>query len=87
MTQRAAPDVRLGELLDGHGGLHSRVDADVLQGVLQRYGVHDGAEHADVVGGGGVHVAALLGAAPEVAAADDQRQLNAAAEGSGDLVG
>src|SRR5690606_32629622 len=85
VTQRAASDVRLGDLLDGDGRLYPRVDALGFERVLQRDGVHHGAEHADVVGGGGVHVRAVLGTAPEVPATDDGSKLNAAALGRGDL--
>ncbi len=59
-----------------------------LQEVLQREAVHDGAEHADVVGPGPVHAALLqLLAAEEVAAADDHGDLGAGGHDLGDLAG
>src|SRR5690606_38582089 len=70
VAQGAAPDVGLRDLLDVYRALDARVDADRLERVLERDRVHHRAEHADVVGGGGVHVAAVLGTAPEVPATD-----------------
>ena len=73
-----ARDVRLGDLAHRDGGLHPGLDALLLQEVLQRQAVHHGAEHAHVVGAGAVHAALLeLGAAEEVAAADDDGDLHA----------
>src|SRR5690606_39438575 len=83
----AAPDVGLRDLLDVYRALDARVDADRLERVLERDRVHHRAEHADVVGGGGVHVAAVLGTAPEVPATDDQCQLDAAGLRRRDLAG
>src|SRR5690606_15650393 len=52
--------------------------AGLLEEVLQREGVHDGAEHAHVVGASAVHAAlAELRPAEEVAAADDDRHFDA----------
>ena len=49
----------------------------LLEEVLQREGVHHGAEHAHVVGPATVHAAlGQLGAAEEVAAADDDGDLD-----------
>ena len=60
----------------------------LLQEVLEREAVHDGAEHAHVVGAGAVHAALLqFGAAEEVAAADDDGDLGAVADDGGDLAG
>jgi hypothetical protein len=70
-------DVRLGDLGHGDGGLHARLGTGLLEEVLQGEGVHDGAEHAHVVGAAAVHAA--LGefrAAEEVAAADDDGDLD-----------
>ena len=50
----------------------------MLEGVLERKGVHDGREHAHIVGLGAIH--ALSGsskAAEDIAAADDDTDLNA----------
>jgi len=56
------------------GRLHARDDAHSFEGVLQRDGVHDRGEHPDVVGAASVHVGRLP-APPDVAAADDDRDL------------
>ena len=78
VPDRAARDVGLGDLAHRDRGLHPGLDALLLEEVLQRQAVHDGAEHAHVVGAGAVHAALLqLGAAEEVAAADDDRDLDA----------
>jgi hypothetical protein len=59
--------------------------ARLLEEVLQRERVHDGAEHAHVVGAPAVHAAlAELRAAEEVATADDDGDLDPV-DGSGDL--
>ena len=50
----------------------------LLEGVLQRQRVHDGGEHADVVGLRAVHALGRGGdAAEDVAAADDDGDLDA----------
>ena len=70
-------DVRLGDLGHRDGGLDAGLRARLLQEVLQGEGVHHRAEHAHVVGASAVHAAlAELGAAEEVAAADDDRDLD-----------
>ena len=57
-----------------------------LEGVLERQAVHHGGEHADVVAGRPVHALGRRGQAPEdVAAADDDADLDAAAPDRGDL--
>jgi hypothetical protein len=64
------------------------VHALLLEQVLQRQAVHDRAEHAHVVGAGAVHAAlGDLRAAEEVAAADDDRDLHAAADDVAHLPG
>lgn len=53
---------------------------------MQRKAVHHRAEHAHVVAAGSLHAALLkLGTAEEVAAADDDGHLHAAADDFGDL--
>ena len=86
VAQGAAVDVRLGDALDRNGGLDAGVDALLLQGVLQREGVDDGSEHPDMVGGDALH-AGFFGelAAHDVAAADDDSRLDAAALQGGDF--
>ncbi len=64
----------------GHldGRLHPGVLTQPLEGVLEGECVHDGAQHADVVGLGGVHPAQRAGTAPpEIAAADDHGHVDA----------
>src|SRR5690606_34160607 len=57
--------------------LHASGCARLLEEVLQRQGVHHGAEHAHVVGTAAVHAAlAQLRAAEEVATADHDRDLD-----------
>jgi hypothetical protein len=63
----------------------TRGGARLLEEVLQRERVHDGAEHAHVVGAPAVHAAlAELRAAEEVATADDDGDLDPV-DGRGDL--
>ena len=66
--------------------IDARVDAVVLQRVLQRQGVLHGGHHADVVAGGAVHAAGGGGhAAEDVAAADNDGDVDV--EAAGDLDG
>src|SRR2546423_6846538 len=84
----AAAYERLGDLRDVDGREHARVHARLLQRVLQDDGVHHGGEHADVVGGGAIHIArALRDAAEDVAAADDYGDLDAQVAHVPDLPG
>jgi hypothetical protein len=86
VPDRAARDVRLGDLTHGDRGLDPGVDAFLLQEVLQRKAVHHDAEHAHVVGPGPVHPALLqLGTAEEVAATDHHGHLDAGAHRLGHL--
>ena len=63
-------------------------DAFLLQEVLQRKAVHDGAEHAHVVAAGPFHAALLqLRPAEEVPATDHDGHLNPTADDLGDLSG
>src|SRR5690606_22316497 len=86
VPDRAQRDVRLGDLAHRDGCLHTRLDARLLQEVLQGQAVHHGAEHAHVVRAGAVHAGdAPLGAPEEVAATDDDGALHAVAHGDADL--
>ena len=61
---------------------------DVLERVLQRQRVDDRRQHAHVVGGRAVHALGAGGqAAEEVAAADDDRRLDAELLDLGDVLG
>ena len=76
----APPDVRLGDLVHGDRGHDPGRDAGPLERVLERQAVHDRREHADVVAGRAVHPAGGRGqAAEDVAAADDDADLDAEA--------
>ena len=78
MPHRAAADERLGHVLHLDGGLHARVHAGFFQRLLQRHAVDDRRQHAHVIGRAAVHAAIGRGdAAPDVAAADDDRDLHA----------
>ena len=59
-------------------------DVDLLERVLQRQRVHDGGEHAHVVGAVALDVGRLP-AAPDVAAAHDDRGLDAEVDDLGQL--
>ena len=84
----AAPDVRLGDLVHRDRAHHPRRDPDVLERILEGQAVHDRGEHADVVAGRPVHA---LGrrreAAEDVAAADDDADLDAETVDLRDLAG
>ena len=77
-------DERLGELGHRDRRLHARGDVDLLQGILQRQRVHDRREHAHVVGAVALD-AGCLPAAPDVAAADHDRGLDAEVDDLGQL--
>ena len=79
VTHGPPPDVRLGHLRHLNGGHDACGLSGLLHRVLQGHGVHDGAQHADVVGGGRVHTRTVACPAPEVTAADHDAQLDARA--------
>src|SRR5699024_1835138 len=82
-TQR---EVGLGDLSHLNGSLHAAVHALLLQEVLQGQAIHDGAQHAHVVGAGTVEAALLqLRAAEEVPTTDDHGHLHAAVSDFSDL--
>ena len=83
----AAGNIGFGDLRHRDRGLHTGVDTRLFEEVLQGQAVHDGAEHAHVVGAGAVHAAlGEFGSAEEVAAADDDADLDILG-GGGDLTG
>ena len=53
----AQGDVGLGDLSHGDGGLDAGGHPGLLNEVLKGQGVHDGSQHAHVVGAGAVHAA------------------------------
>ena len=78
VAQRLGADVGLNHLLDLERRLDPGRHARVAQRILQRQGVHDGGQHAHVVGGGTVHArGAERDPAEDVAPADHDRELGA----------
>ena len=84
VTDGAQRHERLGDLRHRDRRLHPRGHVDLLQGILQRQRVHDRGEHAHVVGAVAVD-ARRLPAAPDVAAAHDDRGLDAEVDDLGQL--
>ena len=77
MPDGAPAQVILAQFVDADGGHHARIGAVALEGILQRQRVHDGCEHADLIGGDTLHAAGgEAGAAENIASSDDQRHLN-----------
>ena len=74
--QRLAKDVGLCDGDHVERRLHACGNAPLFDGVHHGERVDDGREHAHLVGGGAVHIGALP-APPEVAPADDERDLHA----------
>jgi hypothetical protein len=78
MAHRPPADVRLGDLRDAERGLHTRVDTQLLQRVLQRQRVQNRREHPHVVSCGPIHPRRYpLHPAVDVPGADDDRDLYA----------
>ena len=76
----AAADVRLGDAVHANGRHQPRLAAERFERVLQREAVDHRGEHAHVVGRGFLDAGVAggeLGAAEDVAAADDDGDLNA----------
>ena len=70
-----------------NGGLHPSGLAHLLERVLQGQAVHHGGEHAHVVGLGTVHPrAGALDATPDVAATDDDGDVDVEVVAGGDDV-
>ena len=86
VAHRPAADVRLGDAGHLDRAEHPGVLPGALERVLQRERVHDRAEHADVVALGGVHAGhRARAAAPEVAATDDDGDVDAELADGDDL--
>ena len=78
MTHRTVADIRLRHRPHLHGSLHPDLYALLLQHVGHGQSVDGGGQHAHVVGADAHHpVAAVLQAAPEVAAAHHDAHLDA----------
>ena len=78
MTDGTGTDVGLCHGTDLQRCLHADIHALLLQDICHGHAVHGGGQHAHVVGTGALNVAlAILHAAPEVAAADDDAHLYA----------
>ena len=78
MPDGAAEDERLGHVFHFDGGLDASFDADLVERALQGETVDDGREHAHVIRGRAIHPAMAGGqSAPDIAAADDDRSLDA----------
>ena len=78
MLDRALAGIGLGKGAHLRRGLDADGNVLLLHHVGDGEAVHDRGEHAHMVGAGALHVAAaVLGAAPEVAAADDHADLHA----------
>ena len=78
MTGRTRANVRLCDLVHLDSGLYANVHAALLQRILKGKGVDGGREHTHMVCARALHLAAaVLDAAPEVAAADNDADLTA----------
>ncbi|GBD19515.1 hypothetical protein HRbin27_02022 [bacterium HR27] len=88
MTDCTPSDVGLSYLVHFDSGLHSGRNALAFQRVLQCECVDHGREHAHVISRCPVHPAGTRGqAAPDIAATDDDRDLNTTRGNPGDLLG
>ena len=86
MSDGAAANVGLGDLVHLDGGHDAAVHATLFERILEGEGVDDGAQHAHVVGGDAIHVARLLrDTAEEVATAHDDGNLDTRLADLGDL--
>ena len=88
VPDRAAADVRLGDLVHGDRGHDPGRDARALERVLEGEAVHDRGEHAHVVAGRPVHAPRRRGQpAEDVAATDHDADLDTQAVDLRDLAG
>jgi hypothetical protein len=86
MADRAAPDIRLGDLVHFDGGHHARGNALFFERILQRQRVDHGGEHPHMVRRHPIHVLRRRrDAAKEISAADHQANLDAATRHLRDL--
>ena len=78
MPHGAAADERFGKLRNVNRGQDASLNAGFLQSILKHNRVHYGRQHADIIGGGAVHVAgALRDSAKNVSAANNNCDLSA----------
>ena len=88
VTHRAAANERLGDGWHLDSGLHPCHHAQFLHSILHRQGIHDGCQHTHVVGGGAVNARrGCISAAPDIAATNDNGDLDAQIMDSLDLTG
>ena len=88
MAHGAAADEVLADLVDADRRLHAHLEAEALDGVLDRERVDDRGEHAHLVAGDAVHAGTRQTfAAEDVAAADHHRHLHTGLGHALDLVG
>ena len=79
MPGGAAADVVFANVVDLQRGHHPCVHIERFERVLQRQCIHDGGEHAHVIAGHAIHAGTgKAGAAEDVAAADDNGDLDTA---------
>lgn len=76
MADRAVTDIRLGNLTHADRGLDTNVDTDLFQRIGNAERVDSRREHTHMIGSGTIHLSAGA-ASPEIAAADNDRYLNA----------
>lgn len=88
MADSPAADIRFSDLLHVDSRLDAGSDAVLFHGVLEGQGIHDRSQHAHVVCRDAVHAFSRTGqAAPDVAAADDDGDLDAELIDFDDLLG
>ena len=88
MAEGSSSDKGFGHIIHFDRGHHAGFDARMFEGVLQGEGINYGGEHAHVVGGIAVHAsfATGRGTAPNVAATNDNGQLERGGEDIADLM-
>src|SRR5207237_6393507 len=88
MSDGAAADVRLGQLLHVDRALHAREDAQLFQRVLERQRVDHRRQHAHVIGARAIHSLGAGGdAAEDVSAPDHDADLDAQLDDVAHLLG